>query len=172
MEKKSIVILFAGPAGSSKTPIANFLSPMLNLPVINNDAIRSEVIADLGVFDEKEFRKRVDERIKYMLESNLSCIYDASIDRAFREERKMIELLKEHYNFFIISLDFSKELLNKVYNSKGCDTSVLDKYIKDHEEFLKHHSDEVNLSLKDEDFPDRLKISLEAAKNWMKDINK
>ncbi len=41
------VILFAGAVGSGKTPISNYLSYKLNLPIYNNDAIRSEVIEDL-----------------------------------------------------------------------------------------------------------------------------
>ena len=39
---KKFCITFAGAVGGSKTPIANFLSTKLNLPVFNNDAIRSQ----------------------------------------------------------------------------------------------------------------------------------
>jgi len=44
MKKEKFVILFAGAVGSSKSPIANYLSPKLNIPIFNNDAIRFEVI--------------------------------------------------------------------------------------------------------------------------------
>jgi cytidylate kinase len=54
MNNKKICITFAGAVGSSKTPISNYLSSRLNLPIFNNDTIRSEVIEDLGVFDNKE----------------------------------------------------------------------------------------------------------------------
>ena len=41
---QKICITFAGCVGSSKTPISNYLSTKLNLPIFNNDAIRSEII--------------------------------------------------------------------------------------------------------------------------------
>lgn len=81
---KPLCIAFAGVVGSSKTPIANYLSCKLNLPVFNNDAIRSGVIEDLGMLDTKVYEKRRDERLKEIIKNKISFICDASIDRSFR----------------------------------------------------------------------------------------
>lgn len=64
MKNKKICITFAGAVGSSKTPISNYLSTKLNLPIFNNDAIRSEVIEDLGIFDSEEHLKRRNARLE------------------------------------------------------------------------------------------------------------
>jgi len=45
-DENKFCLTFAGAAGSSKTPISNYLSTKLLLPVFNNDAIRTEVIED------------------------------------------------------------------------------------------------------------------------------
>ena len=50
--KDKTLITFTGAVGSSKTSIAHFLSSRFGLPIFNNDAIRTEVLEDLGVFDE------------------------------------------------------------------------------------------------------------------------
>lgn len=53
---KQICILFAGPIGSGKSPIANYLSYKLNLPIFNNDTIRTEVREDLLKMDVEEYQ--------------------------------------------------------------------------------------------------------------------
>jgi adenylylsulfate kinase-like enzyme len=65
--KKKVCIIFAGAVGSSKTPISNYLSIKLNLPIFNNDAIRSEVIEDLGFFDSNEHIKRRNSRLEEII---------------------------------------------------------------------------------------------------------
>lgn len=57
-------ILFAGAIGSGKSPIANYLSYKFNLPVFNNDIIRTEVKEDLLRMDEEEYERRRSQRKK------------------------------------------------------------------------------------------------------------
>lgn len=67
--------------GSSKSPIANYLSYNLNLPVLNNDCIRVEVTEDLSFLDQEEYERRKTERVNALINSEINFIYDASIDR-------------------------------------------------------------------------------------------
>jgi adenylylsulfate kinase-like enzyme len=67
-------LTFAGVVGSSKTPITNYLSGQLNLPVLNNDAIRTEVLEDLGEFNFDEYIKRRNERAESILKK-ISRLY-------------------------------------------------------------------------------------------------
>ncbi len=71
--KQPICITFAAPVGSSKTPISNYLSGKLNLPIYNNEAARSEIIEDKGFLDEKNFTKRLEvcyQKIKNILKDS------------------------------------------------------------------------------------------------------
>jgi predicted kinase len=110
-----ICITFAGPVGSSKTPIATYLSWNLNLPVFNNDAIRSEVAEDLGKFDVEVYKQRQKERAEQLIQSGINCILDASIDREWPNVKP--KLLEKGYKCFIISLDLSRELMEKLHKS-------------------------------------------------------
>ncbi len=165
---KKVLITFAGAIGSSKTPIANYLSCKLNFPVLNNDAIRTEVLEDLGSFNEKEYLKRRNERIHSVLENNFSVIYDASIDREWKNwEKKIAEV---GYKTFIISLDLSKDFLIELYKIKGYHESAqrIDQFFSNHEEFLKNHGHFVNLQITDENFKNRLEIAYSAVSEWLK----
>lgn len=163
-----ICITFAGPVGSSKTPIATYLSWNLNLPVFNNDAIRSEVAEDLGKFDVEVYKQRQKERAEQLIQSGINCILDASIDREWPNVKP--KLLEKGYKCFIISLDLSRELMEKLHKSKCYNESLerLDSIMADHENFLKEYKNEVNVSITDETFGKRLEICLESAKEWMK----
>lgn len=66
---QKICITFAGCVGSSKTPISNYLSTKLNLPIFNNDAIRSEIIENKGFLNIEEHKKIRDRRLKEVLDS-------------------------------------------------------------------------------------------------------
>lgn len=160
--KKPICITFSGCVGSSKTPIAVYLSYNLNLPVFNNDALRSEILEDFGKFEEEEYILRRNERCLSILESGKSFIFDVSIDR--EREKLKLWLDKYDYDTFIISLDLSEELLTKLYKAKNYSESLkrLPELIKDHELFLKKHSKIVNLHITDELFLERLEISKKA----------
>ena len=132
MYNKKFIITFAGAIGSSKTPISHYLSIKLNLPIFNNDAIRSEVKGDMGFLDEEEYIRRRDIRLKEILNSGIPFIYDASIDRAWKDKKEYI--IQAQYEPYIISLDFSKELLLNLYQTtKYYDALPLhDTFIQDH----------------------------------------
>lgn len=161
-------ITFAGCVWSSKTPITNYLSTKLNLPVFNNDAIRSEVIENKGFLDIEEHRKIRNIRLKEVLDSWISFIADISIDREWETFKK--ELSKYGYIWFIISLDLSKDLLIQLYKAKGYDESLqrLDTNFQDHEKFLEQFSDDIGAHIWDDQFWERLEVALKSINNWMK----
>lgn len=161
-------ILFSGAVGSSKTPIANYLSYKLNLPVFNHDAIRTEVLEDLSVFNEDEFIYRRDKRGQEILLSGISFIYDASIDREWKRLKPRLQ--EAGYQYYIISLDLSLNFLTKLYTIKHYDESLarIDDLIFDHQNFLKEYNEEINLRIDDSTFYDRLKISYDAVSQILK----
>ncbi len=163
-----ICITFAGAVGSSKTPITNYLSTKLNLPVFNNDAIRSEVTEDLGIFDSNEHVKRRNERLKEIMENGVSFICDLSVDREWEEFKKQLTL--NEYRYFIISIDLSKEFLTRLYKSKDYLESlkIIDKIINDHDIFLNTYNNDIALHISDDDFKVRCKISYQETKKWIK----
>ena len=76
---------------------------------------------------------------------------------------------KYTYKYFIISLDLSKELLIKLYQAKGYDESLkrLDTLLQDHEKFLERFSDDVEFSISDDQFLNRLELSLKNVDDWI-----
>lgn len=165
---KKFVITFAGPIGSSKTPVTYYLSQRLSLPIINNDSIRTEVTEDLTTFSEEEFRNRVKARLGYLFESGKSFIYDASMDRKWEKVKEA--LVENGYEWFLISMDFEKGFLSEIYKAKGYEDSLkmIDENCLEHEKFLEEFSKDIGLHLKQEDFKDRLEISYNAVKNWLR----
>lgn len=165
--KKRICITFAGAVGSSKTPISNHLSVKLLLPVFNNDAVRSEVIEDLGFFDSKEHIRRRNQKLKEIIESKSSFIIDASIDRQWKELKEKI--IANNCDVFIISLDLSKKLLTKLYKAKGYTESLkrINELIKDHDNFLKEYSSDISLHISDKDFKKRNELSYKAVMKYL-----
>jgi hypothetical protein len=163
-----ICITFAGAVGSSKTPITNFLSTKLNLPVFNNDAIRSEVTEDLGKFDSEEHLKRRNERLMSVLEDGTSFICDLSVDREWKDFKKQLSL--KGYHVFIISLDLSKDFLVRLYESKEYFESLkrIDEIINDHSVFLDNYENDIALHIQDKDFNRRCQISHEEVSKWIK----
>jgi hypothetical protein len=161
------IVAFAGPVGSSKTPIALYLSSKFGLPIFNNDAVRTEVIEDLLMVDEEEFTKRRDRRLQDMLKSGQSFILDASGDRQTEEYERNV--LKLGYRYFLISLDLGREFLVKLYKAKGYKESLnkVDQYISDHNYFLSKFNDRVSLHITEKEFPDRLTICENALKKWL-----
>jgi hypothetical protein len=157
-------IIFAGPIGCSKTTVANYLSYKLNLPVLNNDAIRAEVAADLKRFDQNEYLKRRDKRLREIYQKGLSFIYDASVDREHDGFKKAMD--KYGYKYKIISFDLSENFLRELYAAEGYNRPLrrLTETIKDHENFLKNSGLKINGRITDKNFKDRLKISLAAVK--------
>lgn len=160
-----VCITFAGAIGSSKTPIAYYLSWNLGLPILSNDSIRTEVTEDQDGFSQEEYLRRRDERSTALIESGRSFIYDASVDRYWGDRKQL--LIDAGYKSFIISLDLSKDKLQKMHKSKGYTLDDIDKYIDDHERFLQSYPNDVNLHISDSDFDDRLSMSLEAVNGWL-----
>jgi hypothetical protein len=167
MHKKRFFITFAGVIGSSKTPIAHYLSIKLNLPIFNNDAIRSEVKGDIGFLDEEEYIRRRDIRLKEIFHSGIPFIYDASMDRAWKGKKEVI--IQTQYEPYIISLDFSKELLLQLYQQTKYYEAIplLDTFIKDHNDFLEQYANDINLHITDKDFKDRLNIVYSNVKKYL-----
>jgi len=160
--KKPICITFAGVVGCSKTPIANYLSCKLGLPVFSNDAIRSGVIEDLGFFDEKVHKTRRDNLIGEVLFSKISFICDASQDREWSDFKKIIS--EYGFDWFIISVDLSKKKLAELYKSKNYTDSLLrlDGLIAEHNKFIEEHPEDVGISINDSNFEKRLELSYSA----------
>jgi len=164
---KKYCIGFAGVIGSSKTPIAHYLSLKFGLPIHNNDVIRTEVTEEFGALNEEEYVKRRDARLQEMIASGRSFILDASVDREWQTMKEAGA--KAGYSIFLISLDLSRGMLEKLYHAKGYDRSLqlLDKFFGDHEVFLNEHGADIGLHLNDEQFSDRLRLSHEAVEKWL-----
>jgi len=162
------IVTFAGPPGSSKTPIANYLSEKFNLPIFNHDSIRTEVTEDLLKFDEEEFRKRSSNRLITLFNTKNSFIFDVSIDRRWKIYQD--EILKSGYKVFVISMDLSRNYLIKLYEAKRYLESLknIDKFILDHQKYLSEYSSMVNLSIKDNNFKKRLTLSEQTLTSWLK----
>jgi hypothetical protein len=167
MSDKQFCVTFAGVVGSSKTPIAYYLSQRFNLPILNNDAIRTEVIEDYLELNQDEFEKRRNIRGNQLLQSGDSFIFDTSIDRGWKELKDYLN--RYDYKYFIISLDLTKDLLTKLYQAKGYTDSLLrlDQLILDHDKFVEEYANEVQVHITDQDFKDRLEISAQELSKWL-----
>lgn len=160
-------ITFAGVPGSSKTPIATYLSYTLGLPLFISDAIRTEVKEDQLFFDIPEFDRRLLARLEEPVASKQSFIYDASVDRSWPETKRRLEAAG--YSHFVISLDLSRELLIKLYRAKdyAYDQKLFDDYYAQHAAFLEDHTADIGLHITDNEFSERLERSLKAARKWL-----
>lgn len=163
--KDPFCITFAGVIGSSKTPIAHHLSWNLGLPVFCNDTLRTEVKEDRLEFDQVEYRRRRDERCKQLISRGRSFIYDASVDREWTGLNDWLQ--EKNYRHFIISLDLSRELLDKIYESKGYEGHHLEQLLSQHQNFIANHGDQIGLHITDQGFEERLNVSLLAVKSWL-----
>ena len=163
---RAYCIAVAGAVGSSKTTIASYLSQNLNIAILNNDALRSEIRESIGSFDESTYEKLRKQKLQSLIDKKLPFIYDASIDRRWGELKTILD--KSNYIYFVISLNYTKPLIEKLLIARGSDISTLDKYMSDHDNFLKLYASEVNLHLSDKDFDNSLKISLDAVEDWLK----
>lgn len=167
--KKPICILFAGPVGSSKSPIANHLSWNLGLPIFNRDAIRTEVREDTLVVekDPEILHQITEERLGKLVKSQKSFILDSSMDRKYKEVKEGLE--EYGYERFLISIDISKDFLLKLYKAKGYIESIdlVDRFIEDHQKFLEEYGEEVDIRIDDNNFLDRLNICLKAVEKYV-----
>ncbi|HRY60371.1 MAG TPA: hypothetical protein P5096_03250 [Patescibacteria group bacterium] len=174
MENKSnkFVILFAGAVGSSKSPIATYLSFKLDLPIFIHDVIRTEVKEDLGKMDVNEYAKRRDERLREIIAKGDSFIYDASVDRSW--EMRKAQLLAAGYKYCIVSLDLSISFLEQLCKIKNYTETltVIDNFVLEHNTFLNRFKDDVIVHITDETFPSRLNIAYNAVKKWIDENSK
>lgn len=164
--KQKFCILFAGAPGSSKSPIANYLSWKLNLPIFNTDIINTEMREDRLFQDQVEFEKRRKERTEEAISLGYNYIIDFSIDRKFELYKDTLK--KQGYECFIISINLSQEFLEKIYKAK--EYQALDKiagWVEDHKKFLETYGNLVNLNITESDFSNRLRISYNAVKDWI-----
>ncbi len=163
-------ILFAGPPGSSKTPVAIYLSWNTGLPIFNNDAIRREVAEDTKraiCSEDPEFLKRQSSRINKLFQSQRSFIFDRSIDRTWGKTKKLIN--ENDYEYFLISFDLSDKLIEKNGKAKGYPNDNQNKvWYEEHKNFVKKQFDQIDLTINDGNFEKRLKISLKAVNNFLK----
>ena len=163
------LVTFAGPIGSSKSPIAHYLSHQFNLPILSNDVIRTEVIEDLSFLNEEEFRHRAKTRAMDALKSGQPFIFDASVDRQWPNIEAHIQ--QAQYQVFLISLDISYSFLEKIHAYKQYHDSagrLRDNY-QQHQDFLKQYSSLISVSINDDNFKDRLSISTDALTQWLKE---
>jgi hypothetical protein len=170
---KKFVIAFAGVPDSSKTTIINHLSPTFGLPVFGNDQLRYEVKEDLMVNDInvpqalEQYNTRVEKERLKILEFGKSIIFDCSVDRRWAEYKELLS--KTGYSWFLISLDFSKEFMAKLYTATGLNWAAeeLDAYHKQHQDFLAKFADDASLHLTDKDFQNRVQICVDAVSQFI-----
>lgn len=162
------LVTFAGPIGSSKSPIAHYLSLKFHLPISSNDVIRTEVIEDMGTLIETEFRSRAKDRFLSLLNSGKIFIFDASVDR--RWQNIEAEIYEKGYRVFLVSLDISYQFLEKIHLCKNYQESTdhLKNNFQEHQKFLKKYSQLVSLSINDHNFSNRLLLSQQALDSWLK----
>lgn len=166
MSRLKYCIAFAGVPGSSKTPIAHHLGWNLNLPLFNNDILRTEVVEDCGYLDQPIYEQRRDERLRQILSIGRPFIYDASVDRQWGARGH--DILEAGFDVFIISMELSKDFLVKLYQDKGyTQVDQLDERIAEHEHFIKEYGHLISLQIIDADFPQRLGTALSAVRDWL-----
>ncbi len=162
------IITFAGPGGAGKTPIAVYLSWNLGWGIFSNDAIRSELTNDLGrqILSDPEYIKLRDERYGAMLKLKNDLILDVSVDRQWTRRRS--EFADQGIKTFIVSLDLSKDFLLKLYRATGYDEQFAEGWLNDHQKFLDQFLGDVNFSITDQNFSNRMKLTLSSVQDWLK----
>lgn len=163
MEKPK-AILFAGPIGCSKSVVAIYLSWNLSFPIFSKDIIRNEIREDLGKLDKNKVDGIYEYRMASLIEKNANFILDTSIDRKADETLSQLT----NYDIFVISFDISKNFLMKLWEYKGyeLEEKVFDRNYREHLDFLDKYNNIVDLSIGDENFAERLELSLTVANKW------
>lgn len=158
-------ISFAGVPGSGKTPVSFYVSWNTGLPIISNDATRFEVREDLGRFDDTEYLRRRDERVDAVLASGRSFIYDASVDRSWKE---MVPRLERHgYTYHVISFDLDEQFVANLYRAKEYADPADDHFFAEHAAFLKNYGGVVATSITPANYRDRLALALAGATSFL-----
>ena len=159
-------ILFAGVPGSGKSPIANYLSWNLGLPVFNNDVLRAEYKEDNGTFSVAGYEELRDDRLDALALTGTNFIYDASVDRSAARFAEWLD--KNGYLSFVISLDLDKEFIEKLYVAKEyTQLDLLEEWYEQHDAFLNEYPEVPDVRINAKNFADRLTISLQSARAWV-----
>lgn len=181
---KPYAVVFSGVPGSSKSIVAFYLSGKFGLPIFSNDQLRYEVKEDMLINELilpedlaakginvpealAEFERRLTQRVDELLSTKRPIVLDGSVDRRW-EERKS-QLKKHGYDWFLINMELSRQFLEWLFSATGRSSSIpqLDRYIKDHQEFLEKYDSEINLEITDNTFKDRLILSEQALKGFI-----
>jgi len=168
---KPICITFAGPFGSSKSPIAQYLSCELGWPILGNDPIRNEIKEDLlqNTFDRAEMDKRAVERLARLIGRGQNFIFDSSSDRRWLD---FLDNFNDHpYHIGVISIDLSPEFYSQIIEAKqyALDKTAQQTYLRHHEDFLGKYPETVICHITDQTFRDRLALSLQAVETFIGD---
>ena len=172
--KHKFVVTFAGVPGSSKSIVDKQLTLNCGLPIVNKDQLRHEVKENLMLsnINNPKALSRFEELSKtvhnQVFSTGISIILDRSVDRKWGILKQ--DLIKYGYEWFLISFDYSSEFMSKLYIATNRQWAVaqLDAYDKQHQDFLKNYSRDVNLHLEDADFTNRVKICVNAVDRWIK----
>lgn len=166
--KQPFVILFAGPVGSSKTPLAHMLSTACRLPIFNNDAVRVQTSTEhQSTIDvTSEYIDTRNAQLKDLLTDQISFIYDASIDRHWNTLSSWLD--EYHYTYFIISIDISATLITEHKQTEQ--SELVAQTLADHASFLRAHAEKVNLHITDHTFQDRFTLIRNAVSDWISSL--
>jgi predicted kinase len=174
---RPFAVVFAGLPGTSKSIIAFYLSGKFGLPMFNNDQLRFEVKEDLLADNINrpdalaEFERRLTERVDEILSTKRPIILDGSVDRRWVERKAQLD--KHGYGYFLINMELSPEFIENLWIMTGRQALIskyLYPYIPDHQKFLEHWHDEINLEINDRNFMDRNKIAAVALQEFVKDL--
>lgn len=171
---KPYTVVFAGVPGTSKSPIAHYLSCKFELPIFSTDQIRYEVREDLRLDDinkpggVEEYEKRQQERYSRLISSGMSVIFDGSMDRKWGERKK--DLKRAGYDWFMINIELTKPFLIKLFGETGrieWAKDHLDNYLEQHQNFLAEFRADIHLEINDSNFEDRLKVAAKGLKSFL-----
>jgi hypothetical protein len=173
---KPFIITFAGPPGTSKTPLAFYLSHTFQLPIIQMDAIRLEVREDLLIDDPNdprvraEFLKRAYERYQPLLQEKVCFIDDSSADRSWKQkpDDQYFQLAEHGYDYFIISMDLSQAFIDKLHAANHSLSKNDSAYFyNNHQDFLKLYRSDVGTHITDDTFTDRMALCKKAVGDFL-----
>jgi hypothetical protein len=141
------------------------------------DAIRMEVREDLLVDDinepaaHDEYLKRSHDRYQTLLHDGICFIDDSSADRSWKQHKDdQYYQLEEHgYDYFIISMDVSREFIDKLYRAnKSYSAKEADRFFEDHQKFLELYGADIGVHITDENFLTRMSVCHDAVSEFLK----
>lgn len=162
---KPYAVTFAGTPGTSKSPVAYYLSAEFNLPIISSDNIRYEVREDLRLNTINkpvalaEYEKRFKARRLGLLALGMPFILDASVDREWTTYKQ--ELTGANYDWFMIDMELSTAFIEDLFLKTDREWAIeqLPYYMAHHETFMAQYGQDVDLQITDETWHKRLQIA-------------